>query len=136
MGIDFPGDVERVLSDLAGAGSRARKDPRPYPSPSTLAKYRLSRDEWAKIWDWQDGACPLCQKRRTLVIDHDHKTGAVRGLLCNLCNGMLGKVKDDREWLLRAAKYLSCPPASWLDIQATARTLGTTRRRRRRTPRR
>jgi hypothetical protein len=39
-------------------------------------------------------------------VDHDHATGAIRGLLCRRCNDVLGKVDDDREILRRAMTYL------------------------------
>ncbi len=42
---------------------------------------------------------------RRLAVDHDHRTGAVRGLLCTSCNRRLGKTVDP-EWLRRAASYL------------------------------
>ena len=44
--------------------------------------------------------------KRTGVIDHDHETGKVRGLLCHECNTALGKFGDDPAILLRAVDYL------------------------------
>ena len=102
------------------------------PTPQTLAKYALSKDQWLTMYSFQDGRCPLCDKIRTLVIDHDHKSGRVRGLLCNLCNGRLGKVKDDAGWMRRAVAYLDDPPAFYLLTSGgVARTLSprTTRKR-------
>ena len=64
----------------------------------------------------QQGLCQICQKQETheyrnerpgyLAVDHDHKTGRVRGLLCFSCNTALGKFDDDPERLMRAAQYL------------------------------
>jgi hypothetical protein len=56
--------------------------------------------------------CDLCSTEppstgRAHSIDHDHTTGAVRGVLCHSCNLALGHFKDDPERLLRAAQYLS-----------------------------
>lgn len=58
-----------------------------------------------------DGVCAICRKEcdvvGSLAIDHDHKTGRVRGLLCNHCNTGLGKFRDDPTLLGNAITYLS-----------------------------
>lgn len=59
--------------------------------------------------DAQDYRCAVCGEpptRRRLDVDHDHKTGAVRGLLCSDCNIALGKFRDDPDRLRAAADYL------------------------------
>ncbi|MCI4340485.1 MAG: endonuclease VII domain-containing protein [Thermoplasmata archaeon] len=48
----------------------------------------------------------MCRREKKLVVDHDHKTEKVRGLLCAGCNGSLGKLGDDVEGLERAIAYL------------------------------
>ena len=51
--------------------------------------------------------CGLCFKVvKRLVVDHDHKTGKIRSLLCTLCNTGIGQFKDDVELLKLAIKYL------------------------------
>ena len=56
----------------------------------------------------QDGKCAICHQVPTkLVIDHDHETGLVRGLLCSPCNTSLGGFHEDVGNLVNAIKYLS-----------------------------
>ncbi|QSM04369.1 hypothetical protein PROPHIGD43A-4_59 [Mycobacterium phage prophiGD43A-4] len=55
----------------------------------------------------QRGKCAICgDAPESLVVDHNHETGAVRGLLCNNCNRCLGLLKDNIEVLTSAAAYL------------------------------
>lgn len=58
-----------------------------------------------------DGRCEICGRtpvgnERDLHIDHDHESGEFRGLLCNNCNGGLGRFKDSVESLAAAIRYL------------------------------
>lgn len=59
--------------------------------------------------------CVICGAEEKLVVDHDHKTGAVRGILCNHCNRGLGHFRDDPSVLEFARIYLL---ASRDDIEA------------------
>ena len=60
----------------------------------------------------QDYRCAICNIHKkdidndVLCIDHDHKTGKVRGLLCRKCNSGIGMLKDDPSTLRKAAEYL------------------------------
>ena len=60
-----------------------------------------------------EGTCEIClnyEFGRRLCRDHNHKTGAQRGLLCTNCNLGLGNFKDNPELLLRAIEYLKTRP--------------------------
>ena len=76
--------------------------------------YNISLGEYLAILESQGGRCYLCQKELTGIsnpVDHDHKTGIVRGILDNYCNHrVLGRL---REWELaqRMSDYLREPPA-------------------------
>jgi hypothetical protein len=50
--------------------------------------------------------CPICGSEEPLVIDHDHSTQEVRGLICNHCNLVLGHARDSIETLKNAIAYL------------------------------
>jgi hypothetical protein len=73
-------------------------------------KYGISPDQYEALLHSQNGVCAICQrehKRRRLNIDHCHKTGAVRGLLCDRCNLAIGLLRDQREVIARVLEYLS-----------------------------
>lgn len=62
------------------------------------------------IFTVQGGTCAICKQPETngnrLCVDHCHRTGAFRGLLCNNCNRGVGLFKESTETLLSAANYL------------------------------
>ena len=51
-------------------------------------------------------SCVICGDTTKLVVDHDHATGKIRGMLCNHCNRGLGHFRDDPMLLEFAAQYL------------------------------
>lgn len=62
--------------------------------------YKLKVNDYNKLFSIQNGRCAICRKhqselKRGLDIDHDHKTGKVRGLLCNYCNKIVGRYIND-----------------------------------------
>jgi hypothetical protein len=81
-------------------------------SARTLMKrrYKISRDGVLALASAQAGYCAICESElgpsRKTHIDHDHVTGAVRGLLCHRCNTGLGMFRDDADVLMSAVKYL------------------------------
>jgi hypothetical protein len=77
--------------------------------------YGIDTSTYRRILARQGGRCAICRNTpRTIrfAVDHDHKTGAVRGILCKRCNhDLLGGGHDDVEMLFRAIEYLIFPPA-------------------------
>ncbi len=79
-----------------------------------LRKYGLALEDYAKMLVEQGGVCAICRlppkggkaSNACLNVDHDHKTGRVRGLLCAACNLAIGKLKDSPALLREAAAYL------------------------------
>lgn len=68
--------------------------------------YGITLSQYEEMYSKQNGRCLFCDKAEKLFVDHCHKTGAVRGLLCNNCNLMLGHAKDSPALLRIAATYL------------------------------
>lgn len=79
-------------------------------------RHGLTQDQYDALFASQDGKCAVCgealvsnsagNKNGQTCIDHDHKTGRVRGLLCTCCNLALGFAHDDPERLLQLHNYL------------------------------
>lgn len=74
--------------------------------------YGITLAEYHDLLDAQGGVCAICSEpprgvtRIYLHVDHDHVSKKVRGLLCNQCNGILGKWKDSPVTAQRAVDYL------------------------------
>jgi hypothetical protein len=71
----------------------------------------ITKDQYATMCATQGGKCKICGevpsgRFKRLAVDHDHKSGEVRGLLCVRCNRALGWFKDDFGLLEKAAQYL------------------------------
>lgn len=68
-------------------------------------RYRVSKKDWDSILEKQGGTCALCL-RPPEHIDHDHRTGVVRGLLCAGCNLAVNRV-EEQGWATRALNYVN-----------------------------
>jgi hypothetical protein len=77
--------------------------------------YGLTYEEYEELRRQQGDACAICRKAeavvvngapRLLSVDHDHRTGQVRGLLCSNCNRAVGNLQDDPALCRAAAEYL------------------------------
>ena len=105
-----PGYQPRV--SLYGEPPRNRQDEK------LREKYHISLKEYDALLEKQHGTCYLCQqvekvvifgKVLALAVDHDHKTKAVRHLLCYRCNQVIGRLETIPELLDRVIAYLRQP---------------------------
>lgn len=96
------------LCDRGGErGNRGSSTWRPSKASRLWHKYGITEAEFTIRREAQGGRCLIClTPEPKLVVDHDHETGKVRGLLCHRCNVGLGWFRDDVTRLKRAAKYL------------------------------
>jgi hypothetical protein len=70
------------------------------------ARYGITAAEYDAMVEAQGGLCPLCRERPPEHVDHDHVTGAIRGVLCSCCNQGLGNFRDSVAFLRAAVDYL------------------------------
>lgn len=74
-------------------------------------KYGITQADYERKLAEQGGGCAICESKETrgkhsFSVDHCHKTGNVRGLLCNNCNRAIGLLSDDLSIVYSAAHYL------------------------------
>lgn len=74
------------------------------------AAYRISLEDYNKLFEFQQGGCAICRKPcksgHKLSVDHNHKTGVVRGLLCKNCNLAIGHLNEDENLIWNLLDYL------------------------------
>ena len=86
-----------------------QNNPEVYRERSLQRSYGIGIEEYNRILESQESRCAICWVKpdeRRLGVDHDHKTGRIRGLLCNPCNRALGGFQDNSVTVQRAADYL------------------------------
>ena len=89
------------------------KDPTRQRDRDLRRLYKISFEDYNNMLTEQNNCCAICGtdnakgKHNTFMVDHDHKTGKVRGLLCKSCNIALGEVDDSLTTLKRMIEYLS-----------------------------
>ena len=107
--------------DRARSASRSKmvlrmkaKDPFYYRRKKLLKMYGITHEQYEQMYAKQRGLCAICLKPEArclygglskLVVDHNHKTGRVRALLCHRCNVALGTVENE-EFVKKALAYL------------------------------
>lgn len=108
----------RLLQHLciAGCGSKVDNGTKcdTCKTKHLATRFGLTLDECKLLFDRSDNKCNACGSKSTLVIDHDHKTMTIRGILCKQCNIALGASKDNILILRSLIDYLIYPPASFI----------------------
>jgi len=73
---------------------------------STASRYKISRSKLKEFREKHGNLCAICSSTQILYIDHNHKTGELRGLLCPRCNSAIGLFAEDPHRLSAAINYL------------------------------
>ena len=73
------------------------------------SRYGISGDqyryEYWRLFEMQDGKCAVCKQDKKLVLDHDHRTGKIRALLCTNCNTAVGLMKENPDFVQGLLNY-------------------------------
>ncbi len=88
------------LEYLTPKGKRRRKN------EMYRRKYGITLEFFESEEKKQKGCCKLCGRKRRLVVDHDHKTGRYRGIICGLCNVALGRIESVPNFISKIQEYL------------------------------
>lgn len=117
----------RDLVDFGKGSTRCRACASAKAHATMIEKtYGLAATGYDELLERQGGRCAICRskpKSKRLAVDHDHATGAVRGLLCSRCNhDLLGSAWDSLALATALWHYLNTPPATgaWLPPEKAA----------------
>ncbi len=86
-----------------------RKDIKKHNLKNRVKRYGMNIEDYNEMRNKQNGCCAICKSQivlETSRIDHDHRTGKVRGLLCVSCNTGIGLLKDSPQIMKNAISYL------------------------------
>jgi hypothetical protein len=109
---------ESTPSKDSAAWQRAwrNKNPEKVKNSALKKSYGITLEDYQKMSEKQNHSCAICEEKETAVdakgaerfmpVDHCHKTGKIRALLCSSCNKALGGFKDNPDLLRKAAKYI------------------------------
>lgn len=96
----------RIIAELGEDGWRR------IVAEYNIRRYGITLDDFTALIERQGGGCAICGSATPtgnhgrLVVDHDHETGAVRGVLCGDCNAIIGLAKESAARLRAAADYI------------------------------
>ena len=114
-GVDKAFDWDSPDAQSAYMKAYREESPKHWKHTDLLRRFGVSLQQYGDMLLAQDGKCAICGQPETqmrggkvkaLAVDHCHTTGKVRGLLCVDCNQAIGKLKEDRNILLSAIRYL------------------------------
>lgn len=106
------GGLDRVCKPCKAAYQREynqRKGKEYVARKVTLGKWKITEEQYQAMFEAQNDKCAICgaeARMKKLCIDHDHKTGLIRGLLCQDCNLGMGQFADDPDIMQKAVQYL------------------------------
>lgn len=88
-----------------------KKNNKQYRTKQLQYKYGITIEDYDALREEQDFCCAICAKhelefKKSLCVDHDHKTGAVRQLLCQNCNTALGLLEEDKGIVYSLLAYI------------------------------
>ena len=116
--------ADRAAYSRAHSRRARANNPDYHKSAFLRRRYKIGIEDYQRRLGEQGGCCAICRKPESLeikgcvvslAVDHDHSTGAVRGLLCSNCNRGLGLFNDDPALLLAAMDYLASQQPSGCD---------------------
>lgn len=84
-----------------------KRNPNKVKSIKLRGKYGIDYEHYKEMYDSQKGLCKICEDfYEILCVDHCHKTGKVRGLLCAMCNLGVGNFLEDEGRMMKAIEYV------------------------------
>ncbi len=98
--------ADRFSIDRSRRGGRASSCKACTSEASTASRYGMTCDELRAFRAKHKSRCGICKDARLVVVDHDHKTGRPRGLLCHNCNSAIGKLNESPALFRAALAYL------------------------------
>jgi hypothetical protein len=108
-------DEKRARKSEYNRRYREKQSPERAQNAQLKYKYGITLEQRDAMFAEQGHACAICgtaaparsNKHQNWAVDHDHRTGAVRGILCHPCNLLLGNALDSPDTLAKAIRYLN-----------------------------
>ena len=99
---------ENRANELARKKKYSKENPVQTRRAYLKKTYGITPEYFRLLKDVQDGRCAICgEQPDTLCVDHNHESGAIRGLLCKKCNLGIGNFRDDPQLLYGAFVYIA-----------------------------